>query len=355
VPIYGVDVNPQGTQIEALADTCWYFGEPLVNAFTLDMLEARIENAAALKLHRERRHAEAAPGFRKALQLDPNYLLAALNLASALTLAGNKDAAVATLAPFLARGLPRVYLAVLQDPELQPLLSTPVLAALRTQPPGTAVLRERDLRWTAHSARHRLLAALDAQSGLVIFSLSSGARVAQLDMGSEYYPYSCEGESCEAVEKDRPLVKRQAREAFQRQVGLANRLLTDLGFNPVNEREDANAKCPAAQKDEPGDRNTLCLPRSGLQFSVVGSGVHLHGNDKDLVWEDCCADIGRNDAAAYLPRLGAIVFWWRKGHGSTECGRQAGTALYLLSKGTKASPPQSPQRLRNPKLPSLAP
>ena len=354
VPTFGVDVNPQGTQIEVLPDTCWYFGEPLVKTFTLDMLEARLENAAALKLHRERRHAEAVPGFHKALQLDPNYLLAALNLASALTLAGNKDAAVAALAPFLTREMPRVYLAVLQDPELQPLLSMPVLAALRTQPPGTAALRARDLGWTAHSARHHLLAALDEHSGLVLFSLSSGARVAQLDMGSEIFSYSCEGESCNDVDRDRPKVKRQAQEVFQRQAALANRFLADLGFDAVKEREDANAKCPAAQNDEPRPGNTLCLPRSGLQFSLNGSDVELHGN-KELVWEHCCDSADRVKAAAYLPRLGAIVFRWIKGHGSSECGRQAGTELFLLSKGTKASTPQSPQPLRNPKLPSLAP
>lgn len=356
VPIFGVDVNPQGTQIEVLPDTCWYFGEPLVRTFTLDMLEARIANAAALKLHRERRHAEAAPGFRKALQLDPNYLLAAVNLASALTLAGNKDAAVAALAPFFARELPRVYLAVLQDPELQPLLSMPVLAALRTQQPGTAVLRERDRRWIAHSPRHHLLASLDEHSGLVIFSLSSGAWVAQLDMGSEIFPSSCGDTPCHLwVDKERLKVKRQARELFQRQEALANRFLADLGFNAVMEREDANAKCPAAQKDEPGSGNTLCLQRNGLQFSLAERDVHLHGNNKDLVWANCCPSADRIEAATYLPQLGAIVFQWRKGHGSTECGRQAGTDLVLLSSGTKVSAPQSLQPSRNTKLPSVAP
>ena len=107
---------------------------------TVAKLNARLENVAALALHRARKWTEAAAGFSRALALDPTLDVAATNLASAQLLAGKPEDALRTLAPLLEKAPVATYAQVASDPELAPLLKRPALAALRAPTPGKARL-----------------------------------------------------------------------------------------------------------------------------------------------------------------------------------------------------------------------
>lgn len=333
-----VYLSPKSDRIELLLETDWYFGEPLTTTFSLDMLEARLENAAALKLHRNKRYAEAAQGFTRALRLDPRFRLAAYNLASALSQQGRKDEAVAALAPFLSRELPATYLALLQDPELQPLLETREVAALRADSAGTvgtagtAALTARDERWLAHSARHQLLAALDPHRGLVLFSLRTGEVVAQLEMGTEIFPWSCDGCSDE-IEQQARRAKASAQVAFQKKLPLANRFLAELGFSALKRREDGK-RC------EPG--RSLCFAASGLRVEFSDdedrATVYKKGQRVTAPSAEYCSH--SIDGGTYLPELQVVTYRWSHRHGSTDRGRQQGTELLLVSpSASKNRPP----------------
>lgn len=329
VGLFGASLNEQGTVLELVPDTCSYSGEPLVTTFTLNMLEARLENAAALKLHRAHRYAEAAQGFRKALKLDPVYNLAAYNLASSLSRAAKPDEAVAALAPFLKRELPKTYLAILKDPELLPLLETPALRQLQAVPPGAGLLTEPEPGWQAYSAKHGLLAALDQHRGLVIFSLRSGELLAQLAMGSVEVRISCGDhyEDCQrAIDKERRQATVAAKAEFMRQRPLANSLLSALGFAAIGQRE------PGKPCDRACTANCLYCFRSGLsvklnddELKVYQAGKAPKNDDPhDPSWQ-------RLEGATYLPGLKALVYQWTKNGGSQECGSLGGTELKLIS------------------------
>ena len=331
-----VYLSPQGNRIELFVNKDWYFGEPITTTFSLDMLEARLENAAALKLHRSQRYEEAAQGFAKALRLDPHYRLAAYNLASALSRQGRKDQGAAVLAPLLDRELPKTYLAILQDPELLALLDTPKLAALRADPPGTAELKTRDEHWLAYSAKYNLLAALDDHQGLVVFSLRTGEIIAQLDMGSEIFPWSCE-DCSEELEQLSRKARASAKVAFDTQRPLANRFLQSLGFSDLIRRE-------ASKRCEPG--RSLCFAANHLraEFSNDEDKITVYKNSRRVastMAKDCSHTI---DQGTYLPELQAMLYHWLHRHSSTERGPQAGIELLLLS--PSASQDRSPPHQR---------
>lgn len=317
--LFEFSVDRGAKALDVVANDCWSFEEPEPARFTLDMLESRLENAAALRLHRAKRYAEAVPGFEKALRLDPDYLLAALNLASSLSMQGKKDHAVAALAPFLQKKLPRVYLAMMEDPELRPLLENRTIGALRVEPPGTGILKEYDPRWLSYSARHGMLAALDAHRGLVFFSVRSGERIAQLGMGSALFQYSCEGSDCNSkyLVKLRQKADALARAEFTRQRPLANRLLASLGFNPVPHREEGRA-CK---------EDYLCFRPSGLSVFLGDRGIYVYNGDKLITQAEHAGAMNGFSAAWYLPRLNAVISRWSRRDGPTDCHPQQGVEL----------------------------
>ena len=127
----------RGRLIVTIEDSCDQKHEV---SLTLANLNARIENVAALALYRQRKWADAADGFARALALDPGLDVAVTNLASAQVRGGKPDAAARTLAPLLAKAPVATYARVVSDPDLAPLLRTPEVAALRAPARGTARL-----------------------------------------------------------------------------------------------------------------------------------------------------------------------------------------------------------------------
>lgn len=115
-------------------DNCTDMPAPLV--LTFDQAASRLDNVDAYRLHVQKKYADAARGFAKAVAEDPANRVAAINLASAQQLLGKRADAVATLAPWLAREPEAMYATVVADPELAPLLTEPQLVAVAAKAPG---------------------------------------------------------------------------------------------------------------------------------------------------------------------------------------------------------------------------
>lgn len=328
-PVFGFSAERNETQIELIRDECWTFGEPETYQFTLDMLEARVENAAALKLHRAGKHAEAATGFRSALRLDPKFLLATFNLASALNLAGHRAEAAAVLVPHLEHKLVHVYLAALQDAELTPLLQEPPLSALKSTPPGTAVLRKWEPGWIAYSAKHGRLAVLDLHDGLRVYSLKTGARDTVLDLGDRVLQASMGSPSAREeaqLRREQQAQRVRAGRVIDRKRPLIDRMLADLGFVEVKQRDVGTI-------ERLSDERTAQFPGSGLLLTAGDRGLRLLKNDRLLHSYENADSSQRLDAAIWLPTLGTLVWQWTRGSGPTDCHRQGGTEVWVLPKG----------------------
>src|SRR5262249_42408172 len=139
-------------------------GQEQTFKFSAAFLEARIENAAALKLHVDKRHAEAAAGFARAVALDPDWELAITNLAAAQALAGQKAEAVATLARLLDKNPAWLAWRLVADPELASVAGAPELAAV-TRPTGSATAADLDKVPIARAAARGLVAYVSTNEG----------------------------------------------------------------------------------------------------------------------------------------------------------------------------------------------
>jgi hypothetical protein len=128
--------------------------------WTFGQLDARLENWSAYTLYKKKDWKGAVAGFDKATKHDPTWRIAAYNLASAHQLAGDKTAAVAALAPWLASEPIATYVQVTSDPELAPLLDRPELAKLRSAQPGTAKVSEAGLAEPLFARERDLIAIM---------------------------------------------------------------------------------------------------------------------------------------------------------------------------------------------------
>jgi hypothetical protein len=277
----------------------------------LPNLEARLENVAALAQHRQRRWADSAAGFARALALDPTFDVAATNLASAQLRSGRAEDAVKTLAPFLYPPRAATYARLVADPELVPLLDRPEVAAVRASVAGTARLKVTpddvtlDGRF-AFSSKYRLVAAVRGEASwgncaheaeLVLLDSAGGvaARMLLLSMNEETID---EARNCP--------IEPSARRSVAARVAAAQRLLTDLGFSPGGEPGELSLT------ERGMSRAKFAQAKIGL---VIGAGVAraLRGN----------REIGSAPtpgeslvAASFFDRsyvsLNAVVFEWSR-------------------------------------------
>ncbi len=110
--------------------------------FTYASLKAHLENQRALRHHQKQRYREAAEGFEKAVELDPSFDTAVINLACAQALLGNTEQALATLKPLLEKDPVRMYFKILMDDDLKSLRSHPSVTSLKADAPGTYALND---------------------------------------------------------------------------------------------------------------------------------------------------------------------------------------------------------------------
>jgi hypothetical protein len=310
----------RGRLIVTIEDSCDQKHEV---SLTLANLNARIENVAALALYRQRKWADAADGFARALALDPGLDVAVTNLASAQVRGGKPDAAARTLAPLLAKAPVATYARVVSDPDLAPLLKTTEVAALRAPARGTARLtltkHEVNLRGkspgtgtgpgaVAVSSKYPLVAAVDdewswgtctGQADLLLLDFA-GVEVARLPLFSYAEMITEGGDHCS--------FRRAAKAKIGARVAAAQRLLADLGFSPVA-GEDGTVS-----SSERGNPRAL-FARAKLGVVVGRDQIRALRGDDEL---GATANPGAEQIRAATHLADANVVFLRWGRGGRE-------------------------------------
>lgn len=247
-------------------------------SWTLAHLEARLENTAAYRLHKAKDYAGAAAGFARAVAADPSWNLAAYNLASAQQLAGDKDAATKTLAPWLASAPIATYVQVTSDPELAPLLGRPELVAIRTAKPGTATLTaageldgtiaySKDKGLIALARSERSWGACVFQTDLELRDATTGALVAHTPIiaWSETSP-ECDDKSSGVLRRARPIVAKRTK--------ALTAMLRELGF--------VKAKTEAGSVSGGREKGTARFARAKLGVVTSGGTARVLVKDTEL-------------------------------------------------------------------------
>ncbi|WP_143140954.1 TPR end-of-group domain-containing protein [Nannocystis exedens] len=224
---------PEGQVKIRFETTC---GEERELVFTRPALLARVANAAGLRAHRKKDYATAAAAFVRATKLDPDFDLAATNLACALALQGKTAEAIAALKPWIAREPVKMYAKILADDELAALREAPEIVALRAAKPGTAKLAG-DVAIPApevfHAPERGLFAAVrqeqswgssDGTARLEVFD-RTGKQAAELLLIDWA---DAEDGDCGGI-----CVRTASRARIDGRVAVADRLLRDLGFVPL--------------------------------------------------------------------------------------------------------------------------
>lgn len=238
------------------------------HTWTFGHLEARIENWTAYGTAQTKDYKGAVAGFEKAVKFDPAWQIAAYNLASAHQLAGDKLAAVAALAPWLASHPIATYVQVATDPDLAPLLDRPELAAIRAKQAGNVKVTEKGFD-PLYSKERQLVAIAMHTSQLVsgraqitveIYDARTGGPVARL-------PLVRLGDT---IPNDGRLTTTGKTTAVSRSV----RLLADLGFSAAKfERAPTN--------DDDRAKVKVVFPKAKLGIVAVGGVASaLRGNKR---------------------------------------------------------------------------
>ena len=337
-----------GKLIVTIEDSC---DQTHAVSLTLSNLNARIENVAALALYRQRKWADAADGFARALALDPGLDVAVTNLASAQVRAGKPDAAARTLAPLLAKAPVATYARVASDPDLAPLLPRPEVAGLRAPARGTARLTLTKHEVTlggkapgkspggkppvagggpgavAVSSKYPLVAAVDdewswgtctGEAELLLLDFA-GAEVARLPLFSYAEMTADDSGGCP--------FRRAARAKIGARVAAAQRLLADLGFSPAAGEEGA------VSTSERGNPRAL-FARAKLGVVLGRDRIRALRGDDEL---GATANPGAEQirAASYLADANVVFLrWGRSGREGCEGSDPQGVLVLPLRGAT---------------------
>jgi len=362
LPVLGRSVNPRalkgvamesdgrgrGQLIATIEDSC---DQEHAVSLTVSDLNARLENVAALALYRQRKWADAADGFARALALDPGLDVAVTNLASAQVRAGKTDAAARTLAPLVAKAPVATYARVASDPDLAPLLRRPEVAALRAPARGTARLTLAKHEVTLHgssrgkaaegksagpgvvavSSKYPLLAAVDdewswgtctGEAELLLLDFA-GAEVARLPLFSYAEMTADDSGGCP--------FRRAARAKIGARVAAAQRLLADLGFSPAAGEEGT------VSTSEGGNSRAL-FARAKLGVVVGRDRIRALRGDDEL---GATANPGAEQirAATHLADANVVFLrWGRGGREGCEGSDPQGVLLLPLRSAAKELP-----------------
>ena len=292
--------------------------------FSIDELDARLENTAAYRLHRKKQYKEAAAGFARAVELDGKFDTAITNLASAYALQGQVDKGEAALAPLLARKPVAAYFKLLFDPELAALRATPTVTGYKAKTRGTARLDKQAgfaIGHAAYSAERDLLAVIihdepggaECTTGRALAIVDGKGQIvhrAALVRYDEGYVEECPG----------PVVKPSKRATVEARIGLLNQFLRDFGFEPalgeVGKQSNAGYFISKARMSVVSSRSAIRVFRRGKQIAAA-TGISL-----DHLYPPI-----------YLPATSTLLVWW-----SFDCTHNNDTGYFTRL----AIPPPDP-------------
>jgi hypothetical protein len=298
-------------------------------------LAARVENAAAYRLHRRRDYARAAAGFARAVAAAPAWKVAATNLASAEVLRGDAAAAIRALAPWLAAEPIATYVKVATDPELAPLLVRPELRAIRARRRGAVQLSdERAWGRVAYEPVRGLLAVARTEGSwgacvyrtdLEIHDARSGRRIAVAPMVAwEETSFDCDVKAMGVLPARRAAVAARVKRLAA--------MLADLGFSSA-----AIERAEVGSSD--GDRQTGSFPRHALGLAARGGVARVLRGDQVLASRRILDHI---DAAVWVEDARAAVVWSIR-PGREGCEGTDPTAVTVLPAARPAGPGRKPR------------
>ena len=266
-------------------------------------IEARLENASALRLHKRGNFDGAAAGFSRALALDPSFRLAATNLASAHALRGDLPAAEAALAPLLKRDPLPTYVKVWTDPELAALRTRLAITSVETTTPGSAVLTAKGWQTgvAAYSQQYDLYAVLrpvmhgdgSCSSGFVIDFVSSRGKLVHHMKAIKGHEAYVDSVTCESPRRARPAY----RKAVAKRLKTINRVLSKLGF--------LSLQGSMGHRSQTG--RGVYLPQEKL--GVAGSRGAVRVFRKGKIIATTPAQLQYVSKAAFLPSRSMVVAW----------------------------------------------
>lgn len=219
------------------------------DGFTAAALESRLVNYESLVLHRKKDWTNAAKGFEKAVKLDAAWRIPAFNLASAHVLLRANTSALAAIAPWLTSEPVATYAQVASDPELQPLLTTPQLAAVRATKPGTAKQLP-DGHAALYSPEKKLVAVYVPSEGYL--SCSAPGYVALHDAATGKLVGKLADAACKANKAER-----------DKRIAQVVKILVDLGFSGTP------SEAPTEEVKHEGRRDEKRLGRFGNKLGLV--------------------------------------------------------------------------------------
>ncbi len=265
-------------------------------------LTARLENTAAYALHKKKDYAGSAAGFAKAVAADPTWDVAAVNLASAQQLAGDKDGAIKTLAPWIASQPMAMYAKITSDAELSPLLERPEVKALRAAKPGDVkvtqdgidglVALQPDRQLIAVARKEASWGACFYETKLEIYDAAKGTLVAAT-------PIVAWEETSDECDKGGNL-KPKARAAVAKRIVALQTMLRDLGFKKVKTEVGTDVT-----RDE-GMKSTSSIKKHKLGVVAQNDVVRVFQKDTEL---GRGAVLERLDKVVFVPDLRAVVAW----------------------------------------------
>ena len=301
--VYGfgsVRLSKDQTQIAfEVEDKCYKFTKISIPIASLD---ARLENTAAYRLHREKKYREAAEGFARAVEFDPLFDTAITNLASAYALLGDTEKAEAAVAPLMARNPVHGYIKIFSDPELAVLRDSAVTKPLEVAEPGTARLDDRG-DWAggeeaAYSYQQGWFAVvLRAEEGPyecvtardLIVADGGGRVVYRMPIVSfkEGYSDDCPG----------PIARRSKRAIVANRIAGINRFLADFGFDPV-------ATVGAGRRD-----NGRFISEAKIGVVAGKNAIRVYRKGKEIA-ELSGIDVGGTSRILYVPSTSTLLLWW---------------------------------------------
>lgn len=303
IGVFTATLRHNQTQVEIIATT--YLSGDHSITIPIAILESRLENGRALKLHRKKQYRAAAKGFARAVELDPNFSLAITNLASAQALMGNVRAAESTIRPLLALAPLKTYHKVWSDNELAGLRLTATLKAVKAKTVGNAalnVLGQFPSSTVAYSVEKGLLAATIAEpaggadcttaASFIVVKRTTGAVVFKAPIVTYAEAYS---DSCPLNQVARP----SKRKRVQQRLVVINRLLTDFGFE--------QSKGMSGQFAE-GEYRKLYISGAKLGVVIGESTIRVCRTGKKIAEKRQRVDA--LNGALFVPQASVLLVWW---------------------------------------------